>query len=225
MLTCPSCGQENPDGFRLCGMCGASLAPVAPEPREERKVVTVLFADLVGFTARAEQLDPKTCRRCCRRSTRACARSSNGTAERSRSSSATRSWRCSAHRSCTRTIPSGRCGRRSGSGDWIREEEADLQVRIAVNTGEALIRLGAQTDGEGMASGDVVNTAPACSRPHRSTGSSSARRPTARPGMRSSTARRNPSRPRARRSRCRSGRRCSRGHAWASTCSARSRLR
>ena len=37
-------------------MCGAPLAE--PIPREERKVVTVLFADLVGFTSRAEQLDP-----------------------------------------------------------------------------------------------------------------------------------------------------------------------
>ena len=59
---CPSCGQENPEGFRLCGMCGASLAP-APAAREERKVVTVLFCDLVGFTARAEQLDPEDVRR------------------------------------------------------------------------------------------------------------------------------------------------------------------
>ena len=60
MIVCPNCGQENPEGFRLCGMCGTPLA--APERREERKVVTVLFADLVGFTARAEQLDPEDVR-------------------------------------------------------------------------------------------------------------------------------------------------------------------
>jgi AAA ATPase domain/Adenylate and Guanylate cyclase catalytic domain len=43
--------------------------------------------------------------------------------------------------------------------DWVREEEADLQLRIAVNTGEALIMLGARPEaGEGMASGDVVIT-------------------------------------------------------------------
>src|SRR6266705_1313541 len=42
--------------------------------------------------------------------------------------------------------------------DWAREEEG-LQVRIAVNTGEALINLGARPEsGEGMAAGDVVNT-------------------------------------------------------------------
>jgi class 3 adenylate cyclase len=48
---CASCGQENPDGFRFCGACGAPFA--ATPAREERKVVTVLFADLVGFTSRA----------------------------------------------------------------------------------------------------------------------------------------------------------------------------
>jgi class 3 adenylate cyclase len=41
-------------------MCGTPLAE--PAPREERKVVTVLFADLVGFTSRAEQLDPEDVR-------------------------------------------------------------------------------------------------------------------------------------------------------------------
>ncbi|MBA3428114.1 MAG: hypothetical protein H0U07_06020, partial [Actinobacteria bacterium] len=61
MLTCLSCGQENPDGFRFCGFCAAPLTESRPR-REERKVVTVLFADLVGFTARAERLDPEDVR-------------------------------------------------------------------------------------------------------------------------------------------------------------------
>src|SRR5574341_1249421 len=61
VIICPSCGLENPDGFRLCGMCGASLAP-ASAGREERKVVTVLFCDLVGFTSQAEQMDPEDVR-------------------------------------------------------------------------------------------------------------------------------------------------------------------
>jgi class 3 adenylate cyclase len=58
--TCGSCGQENPEGFRFCGRCGASL--VVTPAHEERKVVTVLFADLVGFTSRAERLDPEDVR-------------------------------------------------------------------------------------------------------------------------------------------------------------------
>src|SRR6476646_3230054 len=59
MVTCPACGQENPDSSRFCGMCGAALVPVAAPAREERKVVTLLFTDLVGATARAEGLDPE----------------------------------------------------------------------------------------------------------------------------------------------------------------------
>jgi class 3 adenylate cyclase len=60
MRLCPVCSQENTDLARFCLACGASLTS---EPsREERKVVSVLFADLVGFTSRAEQLDPEDVR-------------------------------------------------------------------------------------------------------------------------------------------------------------------
>jgi hypothetical protein len=61
---CGACGESNPAGFAFCGRCGAPLGgeqPPAPE-REERRVVSVLFADLVGFTSRAEQLDPEDVR-------------------------------------------------------------------------------------------------------------------------------------------------------------------
>src|SRR5438128_12439826 len=58
MATCPGCGQQNPEGFRFCGACGRPLPATAGGARGERKVVTVLFVDLVGFTARAELMDP-----------------------------------------------------------------------------------------------------------------------------------------------------------------------
>ena len=61
------------------------------EGRRERKVVTVLFADLVGFTARAEQLDPEDVEAILRPyHTSACVASSSGSAARWRSSSAMR---------------------------------------------------------------------------------------------------------------------------------------
>ena len=60
MPVCAVCSQENPDIARFCLACGAALT--AEPLREERKVVTVLFADLVGFTSRAEQLDPEDVR-------------------------------------------------------------------------------------------------------------------------------------------------------------------
>ena len=63
MVLCPACGRESPDGFEFCGFCRNPLDVVAPSSRhEERKVVTVLFCDLVGFTAKAEQLDPEDVR-------------------------------------------------------------------------------------------------------------------------------------------------------------------
>src|SRR4029450_2548057 len=59
---CSNCGQENPEGARFCNNCAAPLGAEHEAAREERKVVTVFFADLVGFTGRAEQLDPEDVR-------------------------------------------------------------------------------------------------------------------------------------------------------------------
>ena len=61
-MTCPSCGKELPGDFPFCPFCGAALDAVPSVGREERKVVTVVFVDLVGFTARAERLDPEDVR-------------------------------------------------------------------------------------------------------------------------------------------------------------------
>ena len=61
MLLCRACGQENPEVARFCLACGASLAEESL-PGEERRIVTVIFVDLVGFTARAERLDPEEVR-------------------------------------------------------------------------------------------------------------------------------------------------------------------
>src|SRR5712691_12380514 len=63
MATCPQCGQENPEGFKFCGSCGAALAEEAPAPREVRKTVTVVFSDVTGSTALGERLDPESLRR------------------------------------------------------------------------------------------------------------------------------------------------------------------
>ncbi|MQA75780.1 MAG: tetratricopeptide repeat protein, partial [Solirubrobacterales bacterium] len=65
--TCAECGAENPPGARFCIECGASLgrAPATrggagdEPPPEERRTATVLFADLSGYTAASERLDPE----------------------------------------------------------------------------------------------------------------------------------------------------------------------
>jgi class 3 adenylate cyclase/tetratricopeptide (TPR) repeat protein len=61
VIVCASCGQENPEGFKFCGNCGAPLETSAPA-REMRKVVTIVFCDLTGSTALGGRTDPETLR-------------------------------------------------------------------------------------------------------------------------------------------------------------------
>ena len=62
MRFCPNCGEENSDRARFCQACSAPLAEeVLPSP-EVRKIVTVLFSDVAGFTGFGERLDPEATR-------------------------------------------------------------------------------------------------------------------------------------------------------------------
>lgn len=58
-MTCPGCGSDAPADFAFCPRCGRKLER---EPEADRRIVTVLFADLAGFTALAERLDPEDVR-------------------------------------------------------------------------------------------------------------------------------------------------------------------
>jgi hypothetical protein len=58
VIACPSCGAESPDGARFCAFCATPLAAGTPA-REERKVVSVVFVDLAGHTARSDSADPE----------------------------------------------------------------------------------------------------------------------------------------------------------------------
>ena len=61
VAACPACGTELPGDFPFCPFCGAPLAAVVPS-QEQRKVVTVLFCDVVGSTALGESTDPEALR-------------------------------------------------------------------------------------------------------------------------------------------------------------------
>ena len=58
-MNCPVCAHENPEGQKFCGECGTPLGTPARPVAEERKIVTALFCDLVGFTAASESADPE----------------------------------------------------------------------------------------------------------------------------------------------------------------------
>ncbi|HKU56694.1 MAG TPA: AAA family ATPase [Gaiellaceae bacterium] len=156
MRVCPVCNQENAETARFCQACGAALT--SEPPREERKVVSVLFADLVGFTSRAEQLDPEDVRALLApywERLRGELEQRGGTVEKFIGDAVMALFGAPvAHDD----DPLRAVGAALAIRDWAREEEG-LQVRIAVNTGEALVLLGARPgEGEGMAAGDVVNT-------------------------------------------------------------------
>src|SRR5436309_7565041 len=164
-MNCPVCGQENPAGFKFCGACGAALDAAVAPAREERKVITVLFADLVGFTSRAEKLDPEDVRGFLSpyyARLRHELERHGGTVEKFIGDAVVALFGAPvAHEDDPERAVRAAIALREAI---VELNEADptleLEVRIAVNTGEPLVALGAKPDlGEGMASGDVVNTA------------------------------------------------------------------
>jgi class 3 adenylate cyclase len=159
-MVCRACNQENPEGASFCLRCGTALTGASLR-RDERRIVTVIFVDLVGFTARAESLDPEE----------------------------VRALLTPYHDRVRREIESfggivekfigdavmGIFGAPLAHGDDAeravraalevrdridRVADGELQIRLAVNTGEAIVSLGARPAlGESMVAGDVVNTA------------------------------------------------------------------
>jgi len=129
-----------------------------PTSRRERKVVTVLFADLVGFTARADALDPEDVEAILRPyhdRLRSELERFGGTVEKFIGDAVMALFGAPTANEDDpeRAVRAGLAIR-----DWARSQDG-VQVRIAVNTGEALVNLSARPEtGEGMASGDVVNT-------------------------------------------------------------------
>jgi len=163
MAVCIHCGQENPEGFRFCGSCGSPLdaAPAA----EERKVVTVLFADLVGFTSRSERMDVEDVRGTLapyHALLRDRLEHYGGTVEKFIGDAVMAVFGAPvAHEDDPERAVRAALAIRAAI-DRLNDQQPnlDLHVRIGVNTGEALVVVGADAGrGEGMASGDVVNTA------------------------------------------------------------------
>ena len=159
MSVCPSCGHRNQSGAKFCSECGAALLAAGPTAQAERKTVTVLFADLVGFTARAEQLDPEDVRAVLSpyyARLRGELERFGGTVEKFIGDAVMALFGAPVGHE---DDPERAVRAALAIRDWVREE-GQIEVRLGVATGEALITLGARPgQGEGMAAGDVVNTA------------------------------------------------------------------
>jgi class 3 adenylate cyclase/tetratricopeptide (TPR) repeat protein len=159
---CPSCGAENPEGFKFCGQCAAALIAPAAIP-EERKTVTTLFCDLVGSTAMGEDADPEDVDALLRRYG-AIARKTveiyGGVVEKFIGDAVVAVFGVpAAHEDdAERAV---RAGLRlvQAVEDLPPVAGHPVRARVGINTGEALVRLDVQpASGEGLLTGDAVNT-------------------------------------------------------------------
>jgi class 3 adenylate cyclase len=162
MPTCPSCAQENPDIAHFCLSCGKRLAPEAPG-HEELRVVSVIFVDLVGFTSTSETLDPEDVRAILTpyyERVRAEIQSFGGLVEKFIGDAVMGVFGIP---TTFGDDPERAVRAALAIRDWVTDQTSDakdLAIRIAVNTGDALVSLGARPEhGEAMIAGDVVNTA------------------------------------------------------------------
>jgi class 3 adenylate cyclase/tetratricopeptide (TPR) repeat protein len=157
-VICPSCGAGVPDGARFCSDCGTDLQARG----DERRVVTVLFADLVGFTALSEHRDPEQVKRLvdrCFERLVANIEAFGGRVDKivgdailalfgapiAHEDDAERAVRAALQ--LHRTLDEARA-----------DLGVDVRLRVGVNTGEVLVG-SLRAGGDYTAMGDVVNTA------------------------------------------------------------------
>ena len=161
MPRCAACGQDNPAGFRFCGSCGAPLT--SAHAGAERRLVTVLFCDLVGFTARSDQADPEDVGALLRPyhpRLRAEIERLGGRLDKFIGDGVMAVFGAPvAHGDDPERAVRCALGMLAAIDELNRAHPAlDLAVRIGITTGEALVTLGTGEDTEGVV-GDVVNTA------------------------------------------------------------------
>ncbi|MDG2113558.1 MAG: adenylate/guanylate cyclase domain-containing protein, partial [Actinomycetota bacterium] len=156
-MNCPSCAQDVPDGSRFCPNCGQLLVHT-----EERRIVTVLFSDLVGFTGLSEGRDPEQLKhlidRCFQRLV-ADITAFGGTVDKIIGDAIVALFGApTAHEDDAERAVRAALRMQRTLEIFSKEQEAELQMRIGINTGEVLV--GAlRAGGDYTAMGDTVNIA------------------------------------------------------------------
>ena len=170
---CSSCGAANPPGQKFCGECGSSLGGATSRSLDaegaqqatlvdERRLVSVLFADLVGFTSLSEGRDAEEVRDLLSRyfdSSKRLVSLYGGTVEKFIGDAVMAVWGSPTAQEddAERAVRAGLdlVAMVSALGDEIGAPK--LRARAGVLTGEAAVTVGAES--EGMVIGDLVNTA------------------------------------------------------------------
>ena len=167
-VTCANCGSANTPGARFCGECGNALAqtdvpPATATPSvSERRMVSVLFADLVGFTTISETRDAEDVRELLGRYFDTCREVVDrygGNVEKFIGDAVMAVWGTpvaqedDAERAVRAALELVDAVQRLGEAAKV----PDLALRAAVHTGEAVVTIGASE--MGMVAGDLVNTA------------------------------------------------------------------
>ena len=170
--SCVSCGAALAGNEKFCGECGAPFSvqtapstttpPVSEAPSAERRLVSVLFADLVGFTTLSESRDPEVVRELLTRyfdTAREIIGRYGGTVEKFIGDAVMAVWGApTAHEDdAERAVRAALDLVEAVHGLRDRATSPDLEARAAVLTGEAAVTLAAE--GQGMVAGDLVNTA------------------------------------------------------------------
>ena len=151
---CTQCGRGNPDEARYCMACAAPLGVHPAARREERKVVSVLFCDLVGFTAITQASDPEDVSRMLgayHAAVRGEIERFGGVVQKFIGDAVVAVWGA--------PTANEDDAERAVRAALAIVDAVDVEVRVGVNTGEVLVAVDETADLGASMVGDVVNTA------------------------------------------------------------------